>query len=82
MLGQFDPAFYDPTKAPCVLSTGNLDTTLNASGQIVSACNPNFDPLNGYIFAHPPTGVAGHKSPFGEKVGNEYNRGIAPRLDL
>ncbi len=88
MLGQFDPAFYDPSKAPCVLgnaaggSAGRLDTSLNASGQVVSACNPNFDPLNGYIFAHPPAGVTGHKSPFGEKVGKEYNRGIAPRLGL
>src|SRR6266436_5897196 len=63
MLGQFDPAFYDPAKAPCVLSNGNLDTSLNASGQIVSACNPNFSPLNGYIFAHPPAG--GTQSPFG-----------------
>ena len=80
MLGQFDPSFYDPAKAPCVLSNGNLDTSLNASGQIVSACNPNFNPLNGYIFAHPPAG--GTQSPFGSKVGKEYNRGIAPRLGI
>jgi hypothetical protein len=86
MLGQFDPAFYDPAKAPCVLgnaagiNAGRLDTSLNASGQIVSACNPNFNPLNGYIFAHPPAG--GTQSPFGSKVGKEYNRGIAPRLGL
>src|SRR5437660_4182777 len=79
-LGQFDPAVYDPAKAPCVLSNGNLDTSLNASGQIVSACNPNFNPLNGYIFAHPPAG--GTQSPFGSKVGKEYNRGIAPRLGI
>jgi hypothetical protein len=82
MLGQFDPAFYDPAKAPCILSNGNLDTSLNASGQIVSACNANFDPLNGYIFAHPPAGVTGHQSPFGEKVGKEYNKGVAPRLGI
>jgi hypothetical protein len=82
MLGQFDPAFYDPAKAPCVLSTGNLDTSLNSSGQIVSACNPNFDPLNGYIFAtsNPPAG--GARSPYGSKVGQEYDRGIAPRLGI
>jgi hypothetical protein len=78
LLGQFDPAAYDPTKAPCVLSNGNLDTSLNAAGQIVSACNPNFNPLNGYIYAHPPAG--GTKSPYGEKVGKEFNRGIAPRV--
>jgi hypothetical protein len=79
-LGQFNPAFYDPAKAPCVLSNGNLDTSLNSSGQIVSACNPNFSPLNGYIFASPPAG--GTKSPYGSKVGKEFNRGIAPRLGL
>jgi hypothetical protein len=77
-LGQFDPAFYDPTKAPCILANGNLDTSLNAAGQIVSACNPSFNPLNGYIFAHPPAG--GTKSPFGDKVGKEDNRGVAPRI--
>lgn len=81
-LSQFDPAFYDPAKAPCILSNGNLDTSLNASGQIVSACNPNFDPFNGIIFAHPPAGVSGHQSPFGEKVGNEFNKAIAPRLGI
>lgn len=80
LLGQFDPALYDPAKAPCVLSNGNLDTSLNASGQIVSACNPNFNPLNGYIFANPPAG--GTKSPFGSKVGKEYNLGIAPRVGI
>lgn len=79
-LGQFDPAYYDPAKAPCILPNGNLDTSLNASGQIVSACNPNFSPLNGYIFANPPTG--GTKSPYGSKVGKEDNRGIAPRIGV
>ena len=86
LLGQFVPSTYDPSKAPCVLGNaagaraGQLDTSLNASGQIVSACNPNFDPLNGYVFAHPPTGVMGHQSPFGDKLGKEFNRGIAPRV--
>jgi hypothetical protein len=79
-LGQFDPAFYDPAKAPCILANGNLDTSLNAGGQIVSACNPNFSPLNGYIFAHPPAG--GAKSPFGDKVGKEFNKGVAPRIGI
>jgi hypothetical protein len=80
LLGQFDPASYDPAKAPCVTSSGALDLSRNAAGQVVSACNPNYDPLNGYIFAHPPAG--GKKSPYGEKVGKEYNRGIAPRIGL
>ena len=84
LLGQFDPAAYDPAKAPCVLgsgpSAGNLDISLNPAGQVVSACNPNFSPLNGYIFANPPAG--GTKSPFGSKVGKEYNAGIAPRVGI
>jgi hypothetical protein len=88
LLGQFDPATYDPAKAPCVLGNaagnkaGQLDISLNSTGQVVSACNPNFDPLNGYIFANPPTGVTGHNSPFGDKLGKEFNRGIAPRVGL
>lgn len=82
LLGQFDPAFYDPAKAPCVLSNGNLDTSLNSSGQVVSACNPNFDPLNGYIFASATPPAGGARSPYGSKVGKEYNRAIAPRLGL
>ena len=79
-LGQFDPAFYNPADAPCVTSTGALDISLNASGQVVSACNPNYNPLNGYIFADPPPG--GTQSPYGSKVGKEFNRGIAPRLGV
>src|SRR5215469_479154 len=84
LLSQFDPATYDPTKAPCVLSNGNLDTSL-VNGKIVSACNPNFTPLNGLIFTNPPTnyfGYAGTKSPFGSKVSNEFNRAIAPRIGI
>jgi carboxypeptidase family protein len=79
-LGQFDPAYYDLAKAPCVTSTGSLDISLNSSGQIVSACNPNYSPLNGYIFANPPAG--GTQSPYGSKVGKEFNRGIAPRFGI
>ncbi len=82
LLGQFDPAAYDPSKAPCILSNGNLDISRNSSGRIVSPCNPNFDPLNGYIFAHPPAGVQGHQSPYGDKIGKEYNRGFAPRIGV
>ncbi len=83
LLGQFDPATYDPTKAPCILSNGNLDLTRNAAtGVISSTCNPNYDPLNGYIFPVPPAGVTGHKSPFGTKLGKEYNWGIAPRIGI
>ncbi len=91
-LGQFDPAFYDPSKAPCVIGAkttapngstllpGNLDLYVNANGQVASICNPNYNPFNGYIFANPPAG--GTKSPYGSKVGQEFNRGIAPRIGV
>ena len=78
--GQFDPKFYDPAKAPCILSTGSLDISRNAAGQIVSACNPNYSPYNGYIFINPPAG--GTKSPYGSKIGREFNLAIAPRLGI
>lgn len=83
LLGQFDPAAYDPTKAPCIASNGNLDLIKSpTTGKPISACNPNWDPLNGYIFPTPPPGVTGHNSPFGSKLGKEYNWGIAPRIGL
>jgi hypothetical protein len=83
LLGQFDPSTYNPANAPCILSSGNLDLVRNAAtGVISSTCNPNYDPLNGYIFPTPPPGVTGHKSPYGSKIGKEYNWGIAPRIGI
>ncbi len=80
LMAQFDPAAYDPNKAPCILANGNLDITFSG-GKITSACNPNFSPFNGVIFAGtpPPGGV---KSPYGNKLGKEYNAGIAPRIGI
>jgi hypothetical protein len=80
----FDPALYDPSKAPCILSNGNIDVKLVNNLPTSSACNPNYTPLNGFIYANPPTynGFTGMKSPFGDKVGKEYNRAIAPRLGI
>ena len=83
LLGNFDPDLYDPNKAPCILASGANDVTKNSTtGVFTSFCNPNYDPLNGYIFAHPPAGFASHQSPFGDKVGKEYNLAIAPRLGV
>jgi hypothetical protein len=88
MLGQFDPAAYDPAKAPCIINgtsstnAGAIDVTKSPTGVLTSACNPNYDPLNGYIFAKPPAGFESHKSPYGNKVGKEYNAGIAPRIGI
>jgi len=83
LLANFDPKAYNPAKAPCILASGANDVTKNATtGAFTSACNPNFDPLNGYIYAKPPAGFESHKSPYGDKVGKEYNLAIAPRLGI
>ena len=90
ILENFDPATYDPSKAPCILgnaagkNAGAIDVTKSPTGTLTSACNPNYDPLNGYIFpaGDAPAGVTGHISPFGSKLGPEYNRAIAPRLGI
>jgi hypothetical protein len=83
-LSNFDPAFYNPAQAPCITSSGVNDVKLVNGLPTTSACNPNYNPLNGFIYANPPTfdGHTGIKSPFGSKVGSEYNRAIAPRLGI
>jgi hypothetical protein len=83
-LVNFDPAFYDPNKAPCIIANGTVDVTLVNGIPSSSACNPNYSPLNGLIFADPPTfnGFVGTKSPYGSKVGKEFNKAIAPRLGV
>lgn len=80
LLENFDPKYYDPAKAPCILANGSADISKTAAGAITSACNPNFDPLNGYIFSNPPAG--GTKSPYGSKVARENNMAIAPRIGI
>jgi len=83
-LVNFDPAFYDPAKAPCIRSSGSTDVSTVNGVPTASTCNPNYSPLNGLIFADPPTfnGFPGTKSPFGSKVGKEFNKAIAPRLGI
>ena len=81
MLENFDPRFYDPAKAPCITASGATDVKKSAAGVLTSTCNPNYDPLNGYIFAQPPSGaMPGHKSPYGSKVSAENNMSFAPRF--
>lgn len=83
LLSNFDPSTWDPAKSPCITATGALDVTKNPTTSVLtSACNPNYDPLNGYIYANPPAGFESHKSPYGSKVGKEYNLAIAPRLGI
>jgi hypothetical protein len=83
-LVNFDPALYSPAAAPCITANGAMDVKLVNGVPSSSACNPNYSPLNGLIFADPPTfnGFPGTKSPFGSKVGKEFNRAIAPRLGV
>ncbi|HWZ96495.1 MAG TPA: carboxypeptidase regulatory-like domain-containing protein [Candidatus Dormibacteraeota bacterium] len=83
-LVNFDPAFYSAGEAPCVTSTGAIDVHLVNGVPSSSTCNPNYSPLNGLIFADPPTfnGFVGTKSPYGNKVGKEFNKAIAPRIGI
>jgi len=85
-MSNWDPRFYSLAQAPCVTSSGALDVSLNAQGLPVSACNPNFNPLNGFIFnsQNIPTyfGFKGTASPWGSKIAPEDNRSIAPRVGV
>jgi len=84
-LVNFDPAFYNPAQAPCVTSTGNIDVNLVNGVPTKSACNPNnYNLLNGLIFANPPTfnGFKGTQSPYGSKVGTEFDGAVAPRVGI
>jgi hypothetical protein len=83
-LVNFDPALYDPAKAPCITASGAMDVSLVNGVPSSSACNPSYNALNGLIFANPPTfnGFVGTKSPFGSKVGKEFNRAVAPRIGI
>ena len=83
-LVNFDPASWDPAKAPCITSSGSTDVSTVNGVPTASTCNPNYNPLNGLIFANPPTfnGFPGTKSPFGSKVGKEFNKAVAPRLGV
>src|SRR6267378_900941 len=83
-LVNFDPALYNPADAPCITASGAMDVKLINGVPTSSACNAKYNPLNGLIFANPPTfnGFVGTKSPFGSKVGKEFNRAIGPRLGI
>src|SRR5438309_7428011 len=61
-----------------------MDVKLVKGVPTSSAGNPNYSPLNGLNFGDPPTfnRFKGTKSPFGSKVGKEFNRAIAPRIGV
>lgn len=83
-LVNFDPTLWNPSEAPCITANGAMDVALVNGVPSGSDCNPNYNPLNGLIFANPPNfhGFVGTKSPFGNKVGKEFNGAIAPRLGV
>jgi len=64
-ISNFDPSAYNPAKAPCITANGNID----------ASCNPNYDPLNGFV-------IGGVNSPFGSKVTNEQMHNFAPRIGV
>jgi len=49
-LVNFDPDFYDPSQAPCITSTGNMDVSLVNGVPTASTCNPNYNPLKRTYF--------------------------------
>jgi carboxypeptidase family protein/TonB-dependent receptor-like protein len=71
-LTTFDPALYDPTKAPTI-NPGPAAVAGVPAGNITSAVG-TYDPLNGIIIA----GASGAK--FGNKVAAENNHDIGPRF--
>ncbi len=85
-LNNFDPATYDPTKAPTISSTGLICFTApcaNTNHLNSGAPNPKADYtginyINGMIFGGPETN--GHPSPFGNKIGQSDNLNFAPRF--
>ena len=74
-ISNFDPKAYDPAKAPCINADGTLDITSIVNGKPVSACNANYDPLNGFY-------ISGKNSPWGRKVSNEDMNNFAPRVGI
>jgi hypothetical protein len=73
LLTNFDPALFDPAKAPTIDSAGNICTVAPCAGG--GTPNPNYDPLNGII-------INGKNSPFGKQVGSTPTGNIAPRVGI
>ncbi len=71
MLTTFDPALYDPAKAPAIDTAGNICTVAPCLGGVTP--NPNYDPLNGISQNN-------KNSPYGSRVGDVNNFNFAPRI--
>ena len=72
-LSNFDPAAYDPYKAPTMNANGTICTVGPCPGGAMP--NPNYDPLNGII-------IAGQNSPYGNQVSNGQTKNFAPRIGV
>ena len=72
-LSNFDPAAYDPLKAPTMNTDGTICTAAPCTSGL--APNPNYDPLNGII-------IAGQNSPYGSNIAQTPNKNFAPRIGI
>jgi hypothetical protein len=69
-LSNFDPRAFNAAAAPCITAAGRIDTNIVSCPQAA-----NFNPLNGFF-------IAGKNSPFGDKISNDDNKNIAPRVGV
>jgi hypothetical protein len=90
LLSNFDPAKYDPAKAPTISSnglicfTGTCNQAGSSAGQPTTP-NPNADYaginyINGMIFNGPSAANNNQASPWGNKVGETQKTNFAPRF--
>ena len=89
-LSNFDPAKYDPTKAPTIAAngliclTGTCNQAGSGAGQPTTP-NPNADYaginyINGMIFNAASSANNNQRSPWGNKVGSTQKFNLAPRF--
>ena len=71
VLGSFEPAFYNPTTAPAIDSSGNICQTAPCPGGV--APNPAYDQYNGIV-----TGRL--NSPYGAAVSRQPTLNFGPRV--
>jgi hypothetical protein len=90
LLSNFDPAKFDPTKAPTVSATGLLCFTAvcsqtGSNAGLSTAYNANADfngtnYINGLIYNGPTAANNNQASPYGNKVGQAQKDNFAPRF--
>lgn len=90
LLSNFDPAKYDPSKAPTIASTGLICFTAPCSQAGSNAGQPTtpnasadyngINYINGLIFNGPNSLNNNQASPYGNKVGSAQKYNFAPRF--